>query len=63
MTRKTWIWIAAGLTAAALAATFVIEPGSRRLIATVAAPPAPTPIGWIAQLELIAGDGVRGLRD
>ncbi|MFD0321374.1 gluconolaconase [Lysobacter gummosus] len=63
MTRKTWIWLAAGLTVAALAATFVFEPGTRRLIATVAAPPAPTPIGWIAQLEQVAGDGVRGLRD
>ncbi|MGH8082739.1 MAG: gluconolaconase, partial [Lysobacter sp.] len=63
MTRKPWIWLAIGLTATALAATFVFEPGTRSLIATGPAARAPTPFGWAAQLELIAGDGVRGLRN
>ena len=65
MTRKPWIWLAIGLTAAALAATFVFEPSTLRSIVPAAspAPPTPTPFGWSAQLQLIAGDGVRGSLD
>ncbi|MBW8807260.1 MAG: gluconolaconase [Lysobacter sp.] len=64
MNRTSWILVAIGLTAAALAATFVIEPGAPRALLNAAKPaPAPTPFGWNAQLELIAGDGVRGLRN
>lgn len=61
MTRKTWLGLAIALTCTALAATFFIDPfppaAPRR------SDPAPTPLGWPAQLELIAGDGVQGLRD
>ena len=58
MSRKSWLWTAAILIAAALAATFFI-PKSR----DHAAEPAPTPFGWTAQLRLAAGDGVRGMRN
>ena len=59
MSRNLWLGLAIGLTAAALAATYVFEPG------TVLKPAAPkvTPLGWTAQIELRAGDGVQGLRD
>lgn len=63
MSRTPWIVIAIGLTAAALAATFLIDPKPGTLLSPVPAPPAPTPYGWTAQLELVAGDGVRGLRN
>ena len=61
MTRNAWLWIVVVLTAAAVLATFVFEwqsePGE--------APPEPriTAFGWNAQLQLAAGDGVRGARD
>ncbi|HEY5850554.1 MAG TPA: gluconolaconase [Lysobacter sp.] len=61
MSRSTWLWLAVGLTAAALAATFVFEPSRR--VAIVPAGPAPTPFAWAARLELLAGDGVSGTRD
>ncbi|MGO1070746.1 gluconolaconase [Lysobacter sp. CA199] len=63
MTRTSWIWLAIGLTAAALAATFVFEPKTAALLQPAAAPVPPTPLGWQAQLELVAGDGVRGMRN
>lgn len=63
MTRTPWLVLAVGLTAAALAATFVFErdlPSPRSL---TPAGPAPTPVGWSGRLHLLAGDGVQGLRD
>lgn len=59
MTRNLWLGLAVALTAAALAATFVFEPGARRKPAG----PQATPLGWAGQLQLRAGDGVLGLRD
>ncbi|HEY5802452.1 MAG TPA: gluconolaconase [Lysobacter sp.] len=61
MSRSTLLWLAVGLTAAALAATFSFEPARRVVI--VPAGPAPTPFAWTARLELLAGDGVSGTRD
>ncbi len=61
MTRSTWLWMAVGLTAAALAATFIVVP--TREVAIVPTGPAPTPFAWKARLELLAGDGVSGLRE
>jgi len=58
MSRKSWLWTAVVLIAAALAATFFI-PKSR----DPSTEPAPTPLGWTAQLRLAAGDGVRGMRN
>lgn len=62
MSRTPWILLAVGATALALAATFVFEPGPGVRLAPKPAPP-PTPLGWNAQVEWIAGDGVRGLRN
>ncbi|MEH6417091.1 hypothetical protein [Pseudomonas sp. CGJS7] len=62
MSRKPWIVLALGLTAAALAATFVFEPKTAALLPSVLAP-TPTPLAWRGQLELVAGDGVAGLRN
>ena len=59
MTRNLWLGLAVALTAAALAATFVLEPGTPRKPAG----PQATPLGWAGQLQLRAGDGVLGLRD
>ncbi|MBN6150752.1 gluconolaconase [Xanthomonas sp. AmX2] len=63
MTRRTWRWPAVVLvvTVAALAATFVFEP--RTGAPQAPSGPAPTPLGWTAQLQWVAGDGVRGLAD
>ncbi len=58
MSRKPWLWAAAILIAAALAATFFFAPGTPDFPT-----PAPTPFGWTAQLRLAAGDGVRGMRN
>lgn len=61
MTRNVWLWIVVVLTAAAVLATFVYERHSKP---GVAAPePRVTPFGWNGQLQLAAGDGVRGARD
>ncbi|KRG53464.1 hypothetical protein ABB25_14125, partial [Stenotrophomonas koreensis] len=46
---------AAGLTAAALAASFLWQPKPPRR-----PEPAATPLGWRAQVELLGGDGVAG---
>ncbi len=61
-TSNARLWLVAGLTGAALAATYVfsLSPPAVTLVPTG---PTPTPIGWLAQLELVAGDGVLGLRD
>lgn len=62
MSRKPWILLAVVVTAAALAATFVWQPKPGALLVRKPAPP-PTPYDWSAQMEWIAGDGVRGLRN
>ncbi|KAF1712700.1 gluconolaconase [Pseudoxanthomonas kalamensis DSM 18571] len=59
MSRKTWLWTVTALTAVALAATYIYE---RTRPSPVEGPP-PTPFGWLAQLQLEAGDGVGGWRD
>nr|WP_295382854.1 gluconolaconase [Pseudoxanthomonas sp.] len=61
MTRRTWLGLVIGLTAAALAATFFFDPFAPRVGPVVG--PAPTPLGWAAQLEWLAGDGIGGDRD
>ncbi len=60
MARNSWIWLAIALTAAALLATFVFD---RRAHDATSVLPRATPFGWTAQLQLAAGDGVRGFRD
>ncbi len=64
MTRTAWIWLALGLTVAALAATFVF-PLQQRSAGREAAPAErpPTPFGWTARIQTLAGDGVTGDRD
>ncbi len=47
------------ITAAALAWTFFDTPAS----APVEQGPVPTPLAWQAQIDVLAGDGVGGLRD
>lgn len=59
MSRKPWLWVAAVLIAAALVATFFFVSKTPDL----SAESAPTPFGWTAQLRLVAGDGVRGMRN
>jgi DNA-binding beta-propeller fold protein YncE len=61
MTRTAWLWLVLVLTTAALATTFLVTP--RFPVPMPEAGPPPTPFGWEAQLSLVAGDGVRGLRD
>ncbi len=61
MTRNVWLWIVVVLTAAAVLATFVYERHSKP--GTAAPEPRVTPFGWNGQLQLAAGDGVRGARD
>ncbi|WP_064747677.1 NHL repeat-containing protein [Lysobacter antibioticus] len=63
MTRTHWLWLAIGLTAAALAATYVYEWQGRESAPAAPRGPAPTPFGWQGQLQSIAGDGIAGLRD
>jgi sugar lactone lactonase YvrE len=61
MTRTAWLWLVVVLTTVALATTFLVTP---RFPVPMPDPgPSPTPFGWEAQLGLVAGDGVRGLRD
>lgn len=59
MSRNVWLWAVAVLIAAALAATFFFASKTTGLPEG----PAPTPFGWTAQLQLTAGDGVRGMRN
>ncbi|MEL1266253.1 NHL repeat-containing protein [Pseudoxanthomonas putridarboris] len=61
MTRNALLWLVVLLTAAALAATFVLHP--KYPVPMPDTGPRATPFGWEAQLGLAAGDGVRGLRD
>ncbi|MEO8365755.1 MAG: gluconolaconase [Pseudoxanthomonas sp.] len=58
MSRNAWLWATLALIAAALAATFFFAPRTPD-----PSGPAPTPLGWNAQLQLVAGDGVRGMRN
>lgn len=60
MSRTPWLLLVSALTAAALAATYVFAPAP---MPATRPGPAPTPFGWDARLELLAGDGVAGLRD
>ena len=61
MSRNVWLVLVVIATGAALAATYVYE---RRPPATRAVTgPAPTAIGWAGRIDLVAGDGVAGLRD
>jgi DNA-binding beta-propeller fold protein YncE len=59
MVRVRWIIGVAAVTTLAVAATFLPRPVTE----AVPAGPAPTPLGWTAQLQPLAGDGVPGLRD
>lgn len=61
MTRSRWLWLVVAITGAALAATFLFE--TREETAREPGGPRPTPFGWIAQLGLEAGEGMRGLRE
>ncbi len=63
MTRNAWLLIVAAATAVALAATFAIEPSRPAAVVRAALGPAPTPVAWPGHLRLLAGDGVKGLRD
>lgn len=63
MSRKPWILLAVAVTGLALAATFFLPSKPGALLALKPAPPPPTPYDWSAQVEWIAGDGVRGLRN
>ncbi|GAA5074735.1 NHL repeat-containing protein [Lysobacter panacisoli] len=62
MTRNAWILLIVGITGAAVAATFLFERTPERALPVVLGP-APTPVGWTSPLQLLAGDGVQGLRD
>lgn len=63
MTRNAWLLLVVAATAAAVAATFVIEPSRPASVVRAALGPAPTPVAWPGHLQLLAGDGVQGLRD
>jgi sugar lactone lactonase YvrE len=60
--RNTWLWIAIGLTGAALAATFLIKLSPGLPTFEDAGPPK-TRLGWSGRVSLLAGDGVLGLGD
>ncbi len=62
MTRNAWILLIVGITGAAVAATFLFERTPERALPVVLGP-ARTPVGWTSPLQLLAGDGVQGLRD
>ncbi|MCC4594078.1 NHL repeat-containing protein [Xanthomonas campestris pv. phormiicola] len=60
--RKTGVWLL--LLALLSLAVFAWWRSERSHIAVRATNvPAPTPLGWLAQLQWVAGDGVRGLAD
>ncbi|WP_368565682.1 gluconolaconase [Pseudoxanthomonas sp. UTMC 1351] len=61
MTRNSWLWLVVLLMAAALAVTFISNP--KYPVPRPENTPEATPFGWTAQLGLVAGDGVQGLRD
>ena len=55
MARKHWVMAVAGLTAAALVASFLWQPTP-----PPRPQPAATPLGWHAHVALLAGDGMGG---
>jgi len=55
MERRHWVMGVALLTGAALAASYLWAPRAPQAEA-----PAATPLGWRAQVDLLAGDGVEG---
>ncbi|MBD8697658.1 gluconolaconase [Stenotrophomonas sp. CFBP 13718] len=59
MARMRWMLGMAALTAVAVAATFL----PRESAVPVPVGPAATPLGWTAQIETLAGEGVPGDRD
>ena len=61
MSRNGWLVAVLIATAAALAATWVFE--RRPPLARAVLGPPPTAIGWAGRIDLVAGDGVAGLRD
>lgn len=61
MSRNGWLVVVLVATAAALAATWMFE--RRPPIAQAVLGPAPTTIGWAGHIDLLAGDGIPGLRD
>ena len=61
MSRNAWLVLAVVVTGAALAATWVFE--KRPPVAQAVLGPTPTAIGWAGRIDLVAGDGVAGLRD
>jgi len=64
MSRNAWLVLAVAITGAALAATYAFEIfETRPPVAQAVLGPTPTAIGWAGRIDLIAGDGVPGLRD
>ena len=61
MSRNAWLALVVAITGAALAATYLLE--RRPPVAQAVLGPAPTAIGWDGRIDLLAGDGVAGLRD
>ncbi|MDR0181686.1 virginiamycin B lyase family protein [Lysobacter arvi] len=61
MSRNGWLAVVVIATAAALAATWVFE--RKPPLAQAVLGPAATTIGWPGYIDLVAGDGVAGLRD
>ncbi|MBN8792778.1 MAG: gluconolaconase [Stenotrophomonas nitritireducens] len=55
MERRHWVMAVVVLTGGALAASYLWAPRAPQAVV-----PAATPLGWRAQVELLAGDGVEG---
>ncbi|WP_313213221.1 gluconolaconase [Stenotrophomonas acidaminiphila] len=55
MGRRHWVMVVAALTGGALAASYLWAPGAPDALV-----PAPTPLGWRAQVDLLGGDGIEG---
>lgn len=55
MDRKHWVIAVVAVTAAALGASFLWAPQAPEPLG-----PAPTPLGWQAQIDLLGGDGIAG---
>ena len=63
MTRNARIALVVVAMAAALAGTWRMEPSRPASVVREVLGPAPTPVAWPGHLQLLAGDGVQGLRD
>jgi len=61
--RRTGVWLLSVLLALAVLAGLVLWRRERAALAPASAARAATPLGWLAQLQWVAGDGVRGLAD